>query len=152
MFDDIVENVTNEKECLIKKKDIDNIRTSFGISSTDGRRNKSDAISIELWVKEQQQSEHSAVLFYKSQGSLHDNFEEKDFCLIFMNQSQQNMLEKFGSNIICIDSTHGLNSYDFQLTTILIIDEYAEGFPAACMFSNREDTFVYNFFLFLCES
>ncbi|KAJ8914302.1 hypothetical protein NQ315_011287 [Exocentrus adspersus] len=60
-----------------------------------------------------------------------------------MKNSQQLMLEKFGCNTIAVDSTHGLNQYDFELTTVLVIDEYGEGFPAACMFSNRKDTYGY---------
>lgn len=79
-------------------------------------------------------------MYYKKQGEEHPILDVNDFCLIFMNSSQEHLLKLFGSKIICVDSTHGLNKYDFQLTTVMIIDDYGEGFPCACMFSNRIDT------------
>lgn len=43
---------------------------------------------------------------------------------------------------------HGLNNYDFELTTIMVVDEFGEGVPVAFMFSNRKDTYnIYNTFL-----
>ena len=40
---------------------------------------------------------------------------------------------------MCCDSTHGTNGYDFLLTTLLVIDEYGEGFPVAWCIANHED-------------
>ena len=40
---------------------------------------------------------------------------------------------------LCMDSMHGMNSYDFQLTTILAIDEHGEGFPVAFAYSSHVD-------------
>ena len=34
---------------------------------------------------------------------------------------------------------HGTNTYDFELITLLIIDDKCEGFPAAFIISNRQD-------------
>lgn len=52
------------------------------------------------------------------------------------------MLEKFSANHVCIDSTHNTNKYDYQLTTLEIIDEFGEGFPCAFCISSKvnEDT------------
>lgn len=47
------------------------------------------------------------------------------------------MLEKFGNDVICIKDTHGVNSYHFNLTTVLIPDDMRKGFPCAFMISNR---------------
>ena len=33
-------------------------------------------------------------------------------------------------SVICIDSTHGTNSYDFLLTTVMVLDSNRQGFPA----------------------
>ena len=33
------------------------------------------------------------------------------------------MIEKYSKDIIAIDSTHGTNNYDFQLTTLKVVDE-----------------------------
>lgn len=62
------------------------------------------------------------------------------------------MLTTFGQNIIAIDSTHGLNQYDFELTTIMVVDDYGEGFAVAYMFTNRKDTFVNNIFFDVIKS
>ena len=49
------------------------------------------------------------------------------------------MLQQFGSNGVCCDSTHGTNAYDFSLTTLLVSDEFGKGFPVAWCLSNHED-------------
>ena len=49
-------------------------------------------------------------------------------------------MQQYGPNkIICMDSTHGTNGYDFQLITVLVVDNYDEGFPVAWCLCNRED-------------
>ena len=46
-----------------------------------------------------------------------------------------------------MDGTHGTNGYDFMLITVIVIDEYGEGFPVAWCISNREDQLLLiNFF------
>lgn len=50
------------------------------------------------------------------------------------------MLAKFGSTVVCMDSTHGTNVYDFFLITILVLDEFGEGVPVCWFISNREDS------------
>ncbi len=49
------------------------------------------------------------------------------------------MMKLFGDNIICVDATHGTNVYDFQVISIVVVDEFGEGFPAAWCICNRED-------------
>jgi len=56
------------------------------------------------------------------------------------------MLTKFANNIVCIDSTHGMNQYDFHLTSLVVIDEYGAGIPAAFCISNRKDTNTWSIF------
>jgi hypothetical protein len=41
-----------------------------------------------------------------------------------MNKSQKVMFKEFGNNILAVDGTHGLNGYDFELTTLMVIDEF----------------------------
>lgn len=72
-----------------------------------------------------------------------------DFCLVIMTDIQKSMFKQFGDNIIAVDGTHGLNNYDFELTSILVVDEFGEGIPVAFMFTNRKDTYIYQFFLIL---
>ena len=58
------------------------------------------------------------------------------------------MMRTLATNrVICVDVTHRTNSYDFTLITVMVIDEYGEGFPVAWCISNREDQFLLiNFF------
>lgn len=88
------------------------------------------------------------MLFYKKQGVEDGSYslQVDDFCLVLMTGFQKSMLDKFGSNIIAVDGTHGLNNYDFELTTVLVVDEFGEGLPVAFMFSNRKDTYIYEVF------
>ncbi|KAH1028410.1 hypothetical protein HUJ05_001764, partial [Dendroctonus ponderosae] len=132
---------------IVSRKDISNIKSSFGVTVQDGTRHADDAISVDLYVRECYQMEHNPIVYYKPQGKFDDSgLKQEDFCLILMNKSQQDMLIKFGSNTVAIDSTYGLNSYDFELTTLLVVDEWGEGFPGACLFTNRKDTYIFSLF------
>jgi len=66
--------------------------------------------------------------------------EDSNVMLVIANDFQLSMLGKFGSDIVCIDSTHGTNIYDFHLTTLLVVDEFENGIPAAFCISNNKDT------------
>jgi hypothetical protein len=135
---------------LLTSKDIWNIKNAYNIEIVDGKRHPNDATSVDLWVEEcySKDTEYNPVLFYKRQGDVTETYglEKHDFCLIVMNKSQKVMFKEFGNNILAVDGTHGLNGYDFELTTLMVIDEFRQGFPVAFMFSNRKDTFVYKLF------
>lgn len=38
---------------------------------------------------------------------------------------------------MCIESTHDTNQYNFNLTTIVVIDEFGEGYPAEFCISTK---------------
>jgi len=50
---------------------------------------------------------------------------------------------KFGNILICIDSINGMNQYDFHLTSLVIVDEYDYGIPAASCISNKHTDKLY---------
>ena len=55
-------------------------------------------------------------------------------------------MKKYGTKAILMDATHGTTQYDFQLISIVVIDDYEEGLPVAWAVSNREDvTFLVQF-------
>ena len=54
-------------------------------------------------------------------------------------QFQRDMMRQLGSNVICVDATHGTNIYDFYLISVLLVDEFGEGIPVVWAISNRED-------------
>ena len=61
---------------------------------------------------------------------------------------QADMMKAFGNEkVVCIDATHGTNGYDFSLITVLVTDEFGEGYPVAWCLSNRTDlTLLLSFF------
>ena len=127
---------------LISRKDINNIERAYGLQGC--RRHDDDATSVGLWVREMQsKGTKSPVLVYKAQGiksfNEHPTLHENDFMLAIQTPFQAEMLKSFGHNVICIDATHGTNGYDFSLITVLVIDEFGEGYPVAWCLSNRTD-------------
>lgn len=68
------------------------------------------------------------------------------FCVYKQNFFQRDMMCKFGSTCVCVDTTYiyiyVTNLYDFFLITLLVVDEYGEGVPVAWAIANREDTTI----------
>ncbi|GBN82097.1 hypothetical protein AVEN_240803-1 [Araneus ventricosus] len=137
-FDAILDNVGDsisdsglERIHLLTKMDLHKIQSSFNLNS-DVQSHKDDGTSVEAWVNEMNTEGNSCVLFYKPQNSIDENFGElqsNDFVLIVMNETQQELLKNFGNDCICIDRTHVMNNYDFELITLLVIDDMRQGFP-----------------------
>jgi len=61
---------------------------------------------------------------------------------VIQTEFMRDMMRKHGAKIVCMDSTHGTNLYQFLLISILVIDEHGEGLPVAWAISNKEDTNV----------
>ncbi|XP_035210340.1 uncharacterized protein LOC118184730 [Stegodyphus dumicola] len=122
-----------ERLHLLTKKDLWNIENSYNLQS-NAVRHKNDCVSVEAWVNEMASEDNNCILFYKPQNKILENYPEfknDDFALIIMNDSQRHLLQKFGADCICIDGTHGLNSYGFELITLLVLDDLRQGFPCA---------------------
>lgn len=93
--------------------------------------------------------ENSRVLFYKPQDTTckdHSGLKNQDFILAIMNSGHKDIAMKFGADCICLDSTHGLNGYGFEMTTLLVIDDMRQGFPCAFLISNRMDSEILEIF------
>ena len=145
-FERILDDIRNsldasvERIHLATRKDISNIQQAYGIQVE--QYHNDDSNSVLAWVNEMKQNTPNPVLLHKQQGnattSQCPNLTEKDFILVLQTPSQAEMLCKCGHNkIICVDDTHGTNSYDFNLTTVLVVDEFGEGYPTAWCISNR---------------
>lgn len=93
-------------------------------------RHKEDGMSVDLTVKTLQTENYNPILLYKPQGIQLPELPkiEKDaFILAIQTQFQKEMFEKFGSDMLCIDSTHATNAYGFKLITCLVADNYGQG-------------------------
>lgn len=137
-----------ERVHLTTMQDLHNIAAAYNIGS-GAVRHRNDALSVEAWVQDVNQSENPCVLFYKPQDTtsdLHPELKREDFVLIIMNSAQAKLLGKYGSDCICVDGTHGLNGYDFEVNTLLVLDDVRQGFPCAFLISNRSDSDVLSIF------
>lgn len=66
---------------------------------------------------------------------------ESNFIMVLQSPFQASMLRQFSTKrTLCIDDTHGTNAYDFHLITLMVIDEFGEGFPVAWCISKHVDT------------
>ena len=141
-----------ERVHLLTKKDLYNIENSFQLRVD--KRHQDDAMSVRLLVEELTSGDENPVLLYKPQGSFEpivgtaEGLGYDDFLLVLQSSFQAEVLYKcVNSNVVCVDATHGTNSYDFQLISLLVVDEVGEGFPAAWCLSNKEDQVaITNFF------
>lgn len=61
-----------------------------------------------------QNSDNSPVIFYKPQ-----NIENR-VLLVQMNESQKELFNLYGNDVVCVDFTHGVNAYQFDLATLLV--------------------------------
>ena len=135
---------------LLTRKDINNIDKMYGLKGPE--KHKDDDLSVHMWVEEMKSmNDRSPVILYKPQGTTQssesNNLCDRDFVLAVQTSLQADIMKKFGEKVICVDGTHGTNGYDFMLITVMVVDEYGEGFPVAWCISNREDKLLLmNFF------
>ena len=102
----------------------------------DSRRHENDLTSVSSWVEVMQTRPHlQSILLFKVQGKSQpeemDNMNDSDLVLVI-----QTML------CVCVDPMHKTNVYDFNLITLLVLDEFGEEVPVAWAISNREDTLL----------
>ena len=81
-------------------------------------------MSVDVWAQEMVNSDTNPVLLYKPQGRDTScdcpSLERDDFMLVLQTPLQTELLNAFGKNIICMHDTHGTNSYEFSLITVLV--------------------------------
>jgi len=143
ILDDIRKSVTSTDSVnrfhAVDKRDLHNIKRDYDLDKDIVHTN--DVFSTEIWVQEQMLlKEKSPVAYFKMQGCEKEGPLLKVDFMIVMTPYQIDVLSKYATDRICVDSTHGTTSYDFQLTTLLVVDEFGAGCPVAFCLSNRIDT------------
>ncbi|XP_065217431.1 uncharacterized protein LOC135843459 isoform X2 [Planococcus citri] len=134
---------------LLTNKDLCNVENTYNVKTNENfiRLYDKDADNVEAFVEQYK----DCVLLYKRKKEKLDpayediNVADDDIILIFMSPTQKKMLQKH-SNIVCMDGTHGTNPYGLLLHTLLVLDYDGEGFPAAFVFSNRNDQVLIQIF------
>ena len=56
------------------------------------------------------------------------------FVIAIQTKQQLAMFEKYGSQIVCIDSINYTNHYAIPLVTLLVRDDFKRGYPVAFLF------------------
>ena len=121
-FDSLV-----SRKHLVSRQDILNVKHQQDLSII---RHSDDATSVQLAVTALQQEKFNPILYFKPQHTVDENYpqlSQDTFALILQTDFQRQMYREFCSKIICIDSTHGTNSYKFKLVTLLVSDDFAAG-------------------------
>ena len=115
----------------MERKDLQNIERAFGLKAV--QRHLNDQQSVLSWIEEWSTEEQNTILYYKLQGQeAEDEYDlANDLFIAVQTLFQKEMLLKFGHKGICYDSTHGTNAYDFNLTSLLVVAEFGQGFPVA---------------------
>jgi MULE transposase domain len=132
------------------RRDVHNIKTTFNVGCV--RKHSDDHTSVDVWVEElNAMGDDSPVLLYKPQG-VSSSVEctgllPQDFIICLQTITQRRFMLQFGTEkTVCLDATHGTNQYDFNMVTLMVIDDYGEGNPVAFMVCNREDETALNCF------
>lgn len=142
ILEDIRDDVSSDalqRIHLLDKRDIYNITKEFKLEK---KFSSDDYLSTQLLVSEQMRlGESSPIIYFKNQGvdDSHGRLRRQDFLLVIMTKYQEEVISEYANDRVLIDSTHGMAGHDFQLTTIVTVDEYGAGCPVAMCLSNRID-------------
>ena len=130
ILDEVRESVSGNlgRHHLIAKKDLANIERMYGLRNVQHHSN--DQHCVLAWIEEWRQSEHNPNLYCKLQGQEGFDLMNEDFFIVEQSPLQKQMFEIFSHKGVCCD---------FSLTTVLVIDEFGQGFPVAWCLSSHED-------------
>ena len=129
-----------QKKHAISKRQIRGVAHKLKI---DKHMHTNDAKSLRLLVESLENDDYpNPILLYKPEGATDfligpsdmGNFkiDKEDFLVAIQTKEQLDMLKKQSrSKIICLDSTHCTNRYNFKLITMVVPDEFGKGYPVA---------------------
>ena len=144
IIDDIRDSTQTAKisrKHLVSRKDISNIKMQYNIEGI--RRHPNDLVSVSSIVSEMEDLHYNPVVLFKQQGEVPNiscrYLKKDDFLLVIQTDFQRDMLCRHGKKGVCIDATYRINDYDFNLITLMVLDDFQEGIPTMWAISNRED-------------
>lgn len=147
ILDDVQTSVNDrlQRSHLITKQDLRNIARDFSLDSprsSDLVDHSNDTFSADAWVEKERSSDNNCIIFYKPESvdmPQYPTFKNEDFMLGVMTEAQAEVLKKYGSDSICMASTGATGAGNYEMTTLLVLDDMRQGFPCALFFSNRND-------------
>lgn len=113
-----------------------------------------DATAVEelLMTWERDMGADSPVVYFKQVGESNSDtddsdpdsdFKSEDFLLVMQSPAQENMMIE-NSKILCVDGTHGLTGYGYQLLSIVVVDKNGHGLVCAWALASRENKYIWN--------
>ncbi|KAH8009266.1 hypothetical protein HPB51_014235 [Rhipicephalus microplus] len=123
---------------LAERVTLHNTKWQFHIAAPE-QCHPNDAVNVDMWVEAMRDEGETLVRLYKAQGAVDPNgtFGATNFALALMTEPQKEVLEELGTGTVCLDSTHGTKGYQFELTTLLVLDEVGSGIPIAYFICNK---------------
>jgi hypothetical protein len=108
-----------------------------------------DATSVAMMVQKLRLENYDPILIYMPYMKMIPGLDmlKGSFILGIQTEQQKVMYEKFGNNIICIDSTHKTNYYNYKLITVMVVDEYHKGYPIAFGVGSSDDELMYSYLI-----
>ena len=113
---------------MVTKKDIANKRLL--VKDMAVIRNKEDAVSVDMFVQELREESYNPILLYKQHHETDKecpSLAEDVFLLGIQTDFQRHLYEQYAHKVLCVDATHGTNTYLFKLITVMIADDFGQG-------------------------
>ncbi|XP_035215656.1 uncharacterized protein LOC118189203 [Stegodyphus dumicola] len=132
------------KESFVSRKTI----SAYSRYLNNSLRPSSDAVSVNSIIETLKCEAYNPVLLYKPQNNSTlygptdlDNLpnHKVSFALGLQTREQKEMMIKGCTEILCIESTHKTNQYDFYLLNLIVPDEFGCGYPVAHFITNFLD-------------
>lgn len=132
---------------LVDKQDLYNIQRSFNLY--DGRYHQNDFLSVAQYIKNLSQETDDPILYVRFPSTQADaNDREKSMLIVIATPYQLQALAKYGDKgTVCMDSTHGTAGYDYLLTSIVVVDDFGNGLPAAFCISSYSSEVEWTLFI-----
>ncbi|GBO07388.1 hypothetical protein AVEN_170438-1 [Araneus ventricosus] len=132
------------KEAFVSRKVIQ----AYLRSSDNSMFPKDDSTSVISIVECLRKEPYDPILIFKLQNSTtlygpsdldYLPTSQTSFALGFQTEHQRDMLVSNSDKVLCIDSTHKTNQYDFYLINLIVPDNYGKGCPVAHFITNYLD-------------
>ncbi|XP_049787755.1 uncharacterized protein LOC126191080 [Schistocerca cancellata] len=115
---------------------LDNIKRGFTIG--DDQQHNIDEVGVSMWLEKKK----DCVPLYKKESEAREDFDSTHSVIVLMTDYQKHLLQRFGQNTVCVDSTHCTNVHKLLVTTLLAAGDFDSGMPVAFCVSNRETTSI----------
>ena len=131
----------NTRDYFLSTIDVRNVKSSAALNYIC---HEDDGTSLLAYINDLSSKQFNCIQLFKPQltTSSIPGIQKDDFLLVIMTEVQMDILKRQNAidSILIADATHGTNAYNFQLTTLMALDERRKGYPVAYLISKRVNT------------